>query len=143
MALRSYNYSHEDFADNMHLVNAKPSYDVVNSYTKPNYEYPQHQKNNFNNNNESLSLDIAPIFWFALCLCMLIPLLNSSIINIYNLVNHIRSNIILNHRLEKTENVQIDLNNKLKIAHSQNGLKRTMREEIKVIEANEILIRLI
>lgn len=83
------------------------------------------------------------IFWFILALCLFLPLTKSFIVNVFDLSQNIKKNIEL--RAKKAALIQDNqkLNDKIKEFRSFLGMKRTIKEEIKVIEENEILIKII
>lgn len=82
-------------------------------------------------------------FWAVIIALMVLPTIKSTIYN----ASHLASNIMTNAKLkrEKANLAQdkIALQNKLKEYKSRKGLKRAIREEIKLVEKNEILIKIV
>ncbi|MDA0771462.1 MAG: hypothetical protein O3C63_00810 [Cyanobacteria bacterium] len=82
------------------------------------------------------------LFWFILAILLLLPFSKSFFVNFFDLSQNIKKNIEL--RVKRKELIQDNqnLNNKIKEFHSFLGMKRTIKEEIKVIEENEILLKI-
>ncbi len=89
------------------------------------------------------SINFKPYFWFLLACLTLIPLVNSTIHNLVNLTQNIGSTVDLSKERTKLTKDNQELVNKLQEYHSYSGMKRTIKEEIKVIEKNEILIKIV
>ena len=89
------------------------------------------------------SINFKPYFWFLLASLTLIPLINSTIHNLVNLTQNIGSTMDLSKERTKLTKDNADLVAKMQEYHSYSGMKRTIKEEIKVIEKNEILIKIV
>ncbi len=87
-------------------------------------------------------INFKPYFWFLLACLTLLPLINSALCNIINLTQNVSSNLELFKERQMLRNDNQELINKLQEYHSYSGMKRTIKEEIKVIEKNEILIKI-
>ncbi|MBT6843043.1 MAG: hypothetical protein HOA17_04495 [Candidatus Melainabacteria bacterium] len=82
------------------------------------------------------------MFWFILAILLLLPFSKSFVVNLMDLSHNIKKNIELRSKRQELLQDNQKLNNKIKEFHSFLGMKRTIKEEIKVIEANEILIKI-
>ncbi len=89
------------------------------------------------------SINFKPYFWFLLACITLVPLLNSTIHNLVNLTQNIGSAVDLSKERAKLTKDNQELVGKMQEYHSYSGMKRTIKEEIKVIEKNEILIKIV
>lgn len=89
------------------------------------------------------SINFKPYFWFLLACICLAPLLNSTIHNLVNLTQNIGSTVSLNKERSRLTKDNQELVSKMQEYHSYSGMKRTIKEEIKVIEKNEILIKIV
>ncbi len=89
------------------------------------------------------SINFKPYFWFLLACLTLIPLMNSAVHNLVNLTQNIGSTVTLNKERTRLTHDNEELVGKLQEYHSYSGMKRTIKEEIKVIEKNEILIKIV
>ena len=94
-------------------------------------------------NSQEAIMNFKPYFWFLVACICLAPLLNSTIHNLVNLTQNIGSTVSLGKERAKLTKDNQDLVNKLQEYHSYSGMKRTIKEEIKVIEKNEILIKIV
>lgn len=83
------------------------------------------------------------IFWFILALCLFLPFTKSLIINIFDLSQNIKKNIELRAKRAALIQDNAKLENQILEFRSFLGMKRTIKEEIKVIEENEILIKIL
>lgn len=83
------------------------------------------------------------IFWTALIILALLPIFKSGFVTLISLSQNFSKNIELNKIQNKLKKDTIDIKSKLTSYHSQSGMKRTIKEEIKVIEQNEILIKIV
>lgn len=81
-------------------------------------------------------------FWFILALALLLPLANSFVFGVFDLSQNIKKNIELRGKRKELLQDNKELLEKLKEFHSFLGMKRTIKEEIKVIEENEILLKI-
>jgi hypothetical protein len=81
-------------------------------------------------------------FWRLLIMLAILPLLNSCIYNLIAITKNIVTNINLRQEKKKILEDKKNLNNKFKQSLSQSGLIRTIKEEIKAFESNEILIKI-
>ncbi|MDD9899056.1 MAG: hypothetical protein OXU45_08685 [Candidatus Melainabacteria bacterium] len=97
------------------------------------------------NQDQELSLNrrrSKTIFWFLLAAIVIVPLAKSCVVNIFDLSQNIGKNIELQAKRKQLLTDQEELKAKMREFHSFLGMKRTIKEEIKVIEANEILIKI-
>lgn len=81
-------------------------------------------------------------FWHFVVLVALIPLINSCIVNVISLSTNINKNFRLSFEQGQLVKDRSDIKGKIHEYHSKSGMKRTIKQEIKVIEKNEILIKL-
>jgi hypothetical protein len=84
-------------------------------------------------------INFKPYFWFLLACVCLAPLLH----NLINLTQNIGSTVSLNKERSRLTKDNQELVGKMQEYHSYSGMKRTIKEEIKVIERNEILIKIV
>jgi hypothetical protein len=82
-------------------------------------------------------------FWHTIVMIALIPLINSCFINLFALSTNINKNFKLCLKENQLQKDRSDIKGKIDEYHSQSGMKRTIKQEIKVIEKNEILIKLL
>lgn len=87
-------------------------------------------------------INFQPIFWFVLASLIFAPLVKSTAINVIGITSNIKNHFDLSQNRGKLVQEKEDLAAKLSEYHSYSGMKRTIKEEIKVIEKNEILIKL-
>jgi hypothetical protein len=83
------------------------------------------------------------LFWVCILMIALLPMGKSAIFNGFILARNFTNTINLGlqeHRLLRDTN---ELSNKISEAQSQSGLVRSIKEEIKAIGKNEILIRIV
>lgn len=78
-----------------------------------------------------------------LIVLLLGPLLKSSFFNIYKLTKNSSLNLKLNGIHKRFYEQKAILEAKLKNYQSYHGMKQTIKEEIKAIENNEILVRIV
>ena len=81
-------------------------------------------------------------FWYIVFILLFIPIVKSGIINFSSLVTNFGQHGKLKSIKTGLENDKKNIQAKIRNYHSHSGMKRTIKEEIKVIEKNEILIRL-
>jgi hypothetical protein len=81
-------------------------------------------------------------FWHFVVLVALIPLIKSCVFNVIDLSSNINKNFRLSHQQGQLVKDKTDITGKIHEYHSKSGMKRTIKQEIKVIEKNEILIKL-
>jgi hypothetical protein len=82
-------------------------------------------------------------FWHTIVLIALIPLINSCFINLFALSTNINKNFKLSLKENQLQKDRSEIKGKIEEYHSHSGMKRTIKQEIKVIEKNEILIKLL
>jgi hypothetical protein len=82
-------------------------------------------------------------FWHTIVLIALVPLINSCFINLFALSTNINKNFKLSLKENQLKKDRSEIKGKLEEYHSHSGMKRTIKQEIKVIEKNEILIKLL
>jgi len=82
-------------------------------------------------------------FWYLIALLIFLPLLKSGIFNSMQLIKNIGEFTQLTTVKSKLIQDKQNINGKLKDFASSAGKKRTIKEEIKVIEENEILIKIV
>lgn len=95
------------------------------------------------NRLQAKEVDLKAAFWTVLVCLIAIPLLNSSVVNIAQLCTNLGTNFQLRQeraRLKKSTN---KLEKKIKQVKSPSGIKKSIKEEIKLIDENEILIKII
>ena len=83
------------------------------------------------------------IFWAAVLIIALLPVCKSGFMTLISLSQNISKNIELNKIETKLNKDTLSIKSKLNSYHSHSGMKRTIKEEIKVIEENEILIKIV
>lgn len=83
------------------------------------------------------------IFWASLIILALLPVFKSGLVTLISLSQNFSKNIELNKIQNKLKKDTVDIKSKLNNYHSHSGMKRTIKEEIKVIEKNEILIKIV
>ena len=71
-----------------------------------------------------------------------LPLVNSFFYNTITLVKNISENVYLNQKKQDLICKKDDLSRRIKTFDSNVNVKRTIKERIKLIEANEILLKL-
>lgn len=101
---------------------------------------------NVANQDQELSLNrrrSKTIFWFLLAALVILPLAKSFVVNIFDLSQNIGKNIELQAKRKQLLAEDKELRGKMSEFHSFLGMKRTIKEEIKAIEANEILIKIV
>ena len=79
---------------------------------------------------------------FVLLLLLVIPVLNSFFVNSVAALKNFYEFIQLKAKKQQLLVTNNDLKKKLKLYRSQTEVKKTIRENIKLIEKNEILLRL-
>ena len=82
-------------------------------------------------------------FWHIVVLVALITLINSCFINLFALSTNINKNFKLIIKENQLKKDRSEIKGKIEEYHSHSGMKRTIKQEIKVIEKNEILIKLL
>jgi len=82
-------------------------------------------------------------FWHTIVMIALIPLINSCFINLFALSMNINKNFKLGLKENQLQKDRSEIKGKINEYHSHSGMKRTIKQEIKVIEKNEILIKLL
>lgn len=89
------------------------------------------------------AIEINQIFWKVFLWVALIPLINSACINVYGLAKNIFHHVELKSEFKKLTGEKSEVLGKMKEYHSVSGMKRTIKEEIKAIEENEILVKIL
>lgn len=160
-------YFHQDFFENpssgslsensnidipvIAKVKQVESYKQVIEEIKPSPEEKQETSNLI---KESVLFNRAPnffethyhiqkVFWVVLLALALIPVLKSGFMTFFSLSQNLGKNFELRKIQNKLNTDKKDIENKFKNYHSHSGMKRTIKEEIKVIEENEILIKIV
>ncbi|MCE2929409.1 MAG: hypothetical protein LW817_07250 [Candidatus Caenarcaniphilales bacterium] len=105
-------------------------------------DYSLEQRAKFDNLWEKQLIQMSYSFWYLLILFLLLPVCKSGLVNFFGLGQNIKQNIQLNQIKSNLNKDKIEFQNKLNEYHSSAGLKRTLKEEIKVLEQNEILIKI-
>lgn len=82
-------------------------------------------------------------FWHILIVLMILPVFKSTVYNGTALCQGVFRNITLRKQKRYLENDKKLLQSKLKEYNSKSGLKRTIKEEINLVEKNEIVIKII
>lgn len=81
-------------------------------------------------------------FWSVLILLLFLPMCKSGLINLGKLGQNIQNNFQLIQIKNQLKKDKQELQTKLRDYHSQNGMKRILKEEIKALEKKEFLIRI-
>jgi hypothetical protein len=115
--------------------------------TKQSSEYNQEKKEELLYNRApnifEVNYHIQKLFWSSLILLTLIPILWSGVVCFVSLNHNIIKNVELKKIKLKLLKDHQDINEKMRNYHSHSGMKRTIKEEIKALEQNEILIRIV
>lgn len=82
-------------------------------------------------------------FWSLVILLCLLPLINSTFHNLISLTQNIAVNIRLQQEKKFLEKDKKHFANKLEECDSQSGIKRAIKEEISLVENNEILVKIV
>jgi hypothetical protein len=82
------------------------------------------------------------IFWFSLILLLSIPLANSVFYNFLFLGKNLDTSFKLKSQKIQLEERIKDLESKLKELNSISGLRRIIKEEVGLIDPNEIVIKI-
>lgn len=88
------------------------------------------------------NINLSQYFWYWLVVIAMLPVCKSCFSNLYHLSTNIATNIQLSSKLGKLNTEKDEVNSKINRYHSYSGMKRTIKEEIKVLESNEILIKI-
>jgi hypothetical protein len=114
---------------------------------KPNSSYNQDKKEELLYNKApnifEVNYHIQKLFWSSLILLTLIPILWSGLACFVSLNQNILKNIELKKIKQKLVKDHQDINEKIRNYRSYSGMKRTIKEEIKALEENEILIKIV
>jgi len=143
------------------IAKAKESLKLTSAVNKDFNEFiedglPRHSApgNNSPEQNSNLLFNKAPnffetsyhsqkVFWAAVIIIALLPVCKSGFITLISLSQNISKNMTLKKIETKLNKDTHSIKSKLTSYHSQSGMKRTIKEEIKVIEENEILIKIV
>jgi len=83
------------------------------------------------------------VFWAVLIILALLPVFKSGFVALISLSQNFSKNLELHKIQTRLQGDTLDIKSKLTSYHSHSGMKRTIKEEIKVIEKNEILIKIV
>lgn len=126
---------HNDF-----LTNVQPTFDpIIYPDTSHDFEKQAFKKEYFG----AALLEVDQVFWKIFLWIALLPLLNSAITNVYFLSKNIFHNVELRSEYKKLNLDRDELLGKMKEYHSVSGMKRTIKEEIKALEENEVLVKIL
>lgn len=82
-------------------------------------------------------------FWLVLVILCALPIINSTVHNLISIVHNLSLNAQLSKEEKSLKLENKDLENKLKSFNSKDGIKKAIKEEINLIENNEIVIKII
>ncbi len=82
-------------------------------------------------------------FWTVLSMVALLPLFNSALYNAYALSKNIAQQVVLGNKLKAVVAEKQDLETKLKEFSSDSGLKRAIKQEMNLVESNEIVVKIV
>lgn len=77
-----------------------------------------------------------------LVVLLTLPLVNSFFVNTIGLVKNVGEFVYLKQKKQDLISKKQDLSERIKTFRSNTSIKRTIKERIKLIEANEILLKL-
>ena len=89
------------------------------------------------------TIELNQVFWKIFLYIALIPLVNSAIFNVVSLSKNVFQLIELKSEYRKLSAEKEEVLTKMKAYHSPSGMKRTIKEELKAIEQNEILVKIL
>ena len=89
------------------------------------------------------SMQFRTKFWTTISLVAVLPLLNSALVNAYCLSKNIAQQVVLSHQLDSVLAEKKDLENKLGEFNSDSGLKRAIKQEMNLVESNEIVVKIV
>lgn len=97
----------------------------------------------FISSKKQTSISAQQKFWTVLLLLAVLPTLKSTIYNTSNLVSNVLCNARLRQERHFLEKDKALLLSKIREYTSYSGLKRAIKEEINLVEKNEILIKIV
>ncbi len=89
------------------------------------------------------SMQFRAKFWTIVFSVAALPLLNSALYNAYALSKNIAQQVILTRQLESVLHEKQDLEAKLHESSSDTGLKRVIKQEMNLVETNEIVVKIV
>ncbi len=89
------------------------------------------------------SIQFRAKFWTAIFAVFAVPLLNSALVNAYGLSKNIAQNVILSRQLGSVLSEKKDLETKLSEFSSDSGIKRAIKQEMNLVESNEIVVKIV
>jgi|GEM_PF-5185892 len=88
-------------------------------------------------------LQVRTKFWTIVAMVAILPALNSALYNAYALSKNIAQQVVLNSQLKTVLAEKQDLENKLHEFSSDSGLKRAIKQEMNLVESNEIVVKIV
>ncbi len=82
-------------------------------------------------------------FWTIVIALVFFPTINTAIYNSSHLIKNVMANSKLKSEKALLENEKQVLESKIREYKSSSGLKRAIKEEINLVEKNEILVKII
>lgn len=89
------------------------------------------------------SIQFRAKFWSVIFAVFALPLLNSALINAYALSKNIAQHVILTRQLSSVLSEKQDLETKLSEFSSDSGIKRAIKQEMNLVESNEIVVKIV
>ncbi len=89
------------------------------------------------------SIQFRAKFWSVIFAVFAVPLLNSALVNAYGLSKNIAQNVILSRQLSSVLSEKNDLETKLSEFSSDSGIKRAIKQEMNLVESNEIVVKIV
>lgn len=93
--------------------------------------------------NQVRSLAWQKRFWVVVLALIAIPTVNSFSLNMFSLVFGVSENVKLHAQKASLEKDKNNLETKLQEFNSQSGLKRAIKEQINLVESNEIVVKIV
>lgn len=87
-------------------------------------------------------LEFKKLFWLSLMVLLILPILNSSIYNLIFFAQNLSLNFRLQSQKTQLEKELEDFQERLKEINSLSGLRRTIIEEVGLVDSHEIVLKI-
>ncbi len=137
----------EQFEARMYIRNSNHQYDYdyyydLNIQALPSQK-PEAAPEEGSSASIKRSMQFRAKFWSLIFMVLALPLINSAFYNAYALSKNIAQQLILSEQLSGLLEDKQDLQNKLKEYSSDSGIERAIKQEMNLVESNEIVIKIV
>lgn len=93
--------------------------------------------------NQAQNLAWQKRFWIVILALLTIPTINTFSLTMFSIALGVSENVKLHSQQASLEKDKQNLESKLQEFNSQSGLKRAIKEQINLVESNEIVVKIV